>query len=115
INVWYGNTQNFGQVGTPQEWINILGNVTGATSLSYTLNNGPDQQLSIGPDGRRLQNAGDFNIELHYTELNDGTNTVLIKAGDGATQTTQTVTVNYDAGNEWPLPYTADWSTMASP
>lgn len=115
INVWYGTTQNFGQVGTPQEWINILGNVTGATSLSYTLNNGPDKALSIGPDGRRLQNAGDFNIELHYTDLNDGANTVLIKAGDGATQTTQTVTVNYDAGNEWPLPYTADWSTMASP
>lgn len=115
INVWYGSTQNFGQIGTPQEWINILGNVTGATSLSYTLNGGPSQVLSIGPDGKRLQNTGDFNIELHYTKLNNGANTVLIKASDASTTSTQTVTVNYAAGNAWPLPYTADWSTMATP
>lgn len=112
ITVWYGNTQNYGQLGTPQEWINILGSVTGATSLSYTLNNGPENDLSIGPDGRRLQNAGDFNIELSHTELNDGANTVLIKASDGATQDTEVVTVNYDAGNEWPLPYTVNWGAL---
>lgn len=114
IAVWYGLNQNFGQPGTPQEWINVLGNVTGATSLSYTLNNGPEHELSIGPDGRRLQNAGDFNIELNYADLNDGANTILIKADDGSTQSTQTVTVNYDAGNEWPLPYTADWGAIAN-
>lgn len=109
ITVWYGETQNFGQKGTPQEWVNILGNVTGATELSYTLNNGPEQDLSIGPDGRRLQNAGDFNIELPVIDLNDGANTVLIKALGGGSQDTQVVTVNYDAGNEWPLPYTTNW------
>ncbi len=112
ITVWYGETQNFGQKGTPQEWVNILGNVTGATDLSYTLNNGPEQDLSIGPDGRRLQNAGDFNIELPVGVLNDGANTVLIKALGGGSQDTQVVTVNYDAGNEWPLPYTADWGSL---
>ena len=47
-----------------------------------------------------------------YTELNDGANTVLIKAGDGATQATQVVTVNYDAGNEWPLPYSTNWTSQ---
>ena len=116
INVWYGNTQNFGQLGTPQEWINILGNVSGTppvTSLKYSLNNAPDETVSIGPNGTRLENPGDFNIELHYSDLNDGANTVLIKASDGASQTTQLVTVNYDAGNAWPLPYTADWNAVA--
>ncbi len=113
INVWYGNTQNFGQPGTPQEWINILGNVSGATSLKYSLNNAPDQTVNIGPDGQRLANPGDFNIELHYTDLNDGANTVLIKASDGTSQTNQLVTVNYDAGNVVPLPYTFDWNAVA--
>ncbi len=41
INVWYGLNQTFGQLGTPQQWINILGSVTGATSLTYSLNGGP--------------------------------------------------------------------------
>ncbi len=116
INVRYGTTQNFGQLGTPQEWINILGNVTGTTSLKYSLNGGPDKTLSIGSDATgnppRLSGVGDFNIELAVSELNDGANTVVIKASAGGAPTTQTVTVNYDAGNAWPLPYTADWSTM---
>ena len=68
ITVWYGNTQNFGQLGTPQEWINILGNVTGATTLTYTLNNGPEKTLSIGPDGRRLQADSPF----HSASLTGG-------------------------------------------
>src|SRR5262249_16243395 len=41
IDVWYGPNQNFGQNGTPQQWVNILGTVYGnkpISSLSYTLN-----------------------------------------------------------------------------
>lgn len=116
INVWYGDTQNFGQPGTPQQWINILGNVSGTppvTSLKYSLNNGAEKTISIGTNGTRLENSGDFNIELNYTELNDGANTVLIKASDGTSQTTKLVTVNYDAGNIVSLPFTADWNAAA--
>ena len=115
INVWYGTTQNFGQLGTPQPWANILGNVTGATTLSYSLNGGPDRQLTIGNGStdpninpQRLAAVGDFNIELPVAELNSGANTVLIKANNG--EATQVVTVNYTAGTVWPLPYTADWN-----
>jgi len=114
IDVWYGPTQNFGQLGNPQEWVNILGTAAGATSLKYSLNGGPDQTLSIGPTGERLYGAGDFNIELSINDLVEGANTVLIKAHDGVSQSTKTVTINYDAGNVWPLPYTANWSALGN-
>ena len=113
IDVWYGTTQNFGQVGNPQPWVNILGNVTGATTLKYSLNGGADVPLTIGPTGERLYSAGDFNIDLPNALLNDGANTVVIKASDGVQQVTKTVTVNYAAGNVWPLPYTANWSALS--
>ena len=114
IDVWYGTTQNFGQLGNPQPWANIVGSVTGATSLKYSLNGGADETLSMGSTGERLYGAGDFNIELPIAVLNEGANTVVIKASDGTIQTTKTVTVNYDAGNVWPLPYTANWSALGS-
>ncbi len=28
ITVWYGSPQKFGQIGVPQRWVNILGNVS---------------------------------------------------------------------------------------
>jgi regulation of enolase protein 1 (concanavalin A-like superfamily) len=43
IDVWYGDNQTFGQLGVPQQWINILGNVSsaaGLATLTYTLNGG---------------------------------------------------------------------------
>jgi len=116
INVWYGLNQTFGQLGTPQQWINILGTVTGATSLTYSLNGGAQQPLNIGSDGTRLYGAGDFNIELDYTELKAApeTNTVSIVASDGAATDVKLVTVTYNAGTIWPQPYTADWSLLSS-
>jgi len=117
IDVWYGTTQNFGQRGNPQTWINILGRVSGPlpiTSLTYSLNGGSDQPLSIGSNIKRLYGNGDFNIELPYAQMIDGANTVIIKARDNSAQATKTVTVNYDAGNVWPLPYTANWGALGS-
>jgi hypothetical protein len=50
ISVWYGNHQLFGEIGNPQQWVNILGNVSGhPKSLSYSLNGGPSYPLAIGP------------------------------------------------------------------
>ena len=40
IDVWYGPVQNFGHNGNPQEWVNILGRVSGPlpiTSLTLSL------------------------------------------------------------------------------
>ncbi|MCD4683665.1 MAG: DUF1349 domain-containing protein, partial [Bacteroidales bacterium] len=112
IAIWYGNEQTFGQQGVPQPWVNILGNVSnvdGVPSLHYTLNGGSNVTLSIGPDGRRLQSSGDFNIDLATSDLIDGANSVIITATDNLGQTEHTVTVNYTSTNVWPLPYEIDW------
>jgi hypothetical protein len=130
IVIWYGSTQNFGVLGDPQRDINVLGNVTSATSLEYSLNGGPPVQLTIGTGGstpaplsadvlhaddataagnKRLVNKGDFNAEIPISDLLAGANTVEITAyGNG--QTTETVTVNYGGGKTWPMPYTLDWN-----
>ena len=67
INVWYGLDQRFGHLGTPQTWINIMGNVSDSSSaviaLNYSLNDGLAHQLVLGKDNLRLENTNDFNIE----------------------------------------------------
>jgi hypothetical protein len=111
ITVWYGETQYFGQLGNPQEQINILGNVRGASDLDYSLNGGPFLPLTIGKGGNnRLVNSGDFNIEIYTDDLQAGDNTVEIRANNQEPGTI--VTVNYTPGNTWPLPYYIDWSTV---
>lgn len=114
ITIWYGDNQKFGQIGQPIEWINILGNITGTSSivsLTYSLNGGASFPLAIGPDTKRLLKAGDFNVEIAYTALKTGANQVAITGIDAQNrQTTRTVTVTYDDGNSWPTSYTVDWN-----
>jgi regulation of enolase protein 1 (concanavalin A-like superfamily) len=119
INVWYGDNQTFGQNGIPQQWVNILGNVTapsGIQSASYTLNGSAAQFLRVGPNGSRLVDTGDFNVEIDHASLNNGINTVVITATDNQNHTiTHTVTVNWNnTGQVWPLPYSIDWSTVTN-
>ena len=115
IDVWYGTNQQFGQLGNAQQWVNILGNVSdpdGIASLTYTLNGGSVQPLSVGPDDRRLALPGDFNVEIDRADLNIGSNEVQITAVDNlGNANSQTVSVDY-AENVWPLPYTIDWSSV---
>lgn len=121
INVWHGNNQSFGQVGTPQRWLNILGNITdtdGVASVVYTLNGSAQRPLALGPDARRLASTGDFNIDIPITDtaLLVGANTVLITATDNlANSSSQLVTMNYATGAVWPLPYAVDWATANFP
>jgi hypothetical protein len=117
IDVWYGSSQAFGAIGSnPQNWINVLGQVSdadGVSSLTYRLNGGPSQALSIGPF-RRLAEQGDFNVELHHQELSSGINTIEIRAVDGqGSESVETVTVDYTAGNVWPQSYLVDWSSAS--
>lgn len=121
IDLWYGDTQTFSQLGSPQLWANILGTVTGldrndpAHKLSYTINGGVEQYpLNFGPDSKRLYGVGDFNIELPVGELlpMPATNEVIIKAYNGANTIIKLVTVKYVSGTSWPMPYTADWFSM---
>lgn len=118
IDVWYGDTQKFSELGSPQLWANILGTVTGldpnnpSHSLSYTINGGSELPLNIGSDKRRLYEVGDFNIELAVGELKPlpDTNIVVITADDGETVVTKQVTVEYVPGTTWPMPYVANFS-----
>lgn len=120
IDVWYDGEYEVGQNGDPQQWVNILGNVSGVpvvkTALSYRLNNtGGFKPLSIGPDNRRLGAAGDFNIELDINDLIDGVNVVRIRAEhtDSGDTTMTDVTFTYHAGNSPNENYSIDWSTAA--
>jgi hypothetical protein len=117
INTWYEYGQlSSGQLGLSQKWANILGNVStdiNLSSLVYTVNGGLEQPLKFGSDSRRLQEKGDFNIEIDYTDLNVGFNQIEIKAKDSNNQLTRKiVTVNYDPGQYWPFPYTANWKSL---
>jgi hypothetical protein len=122
IAVWYGDNQTFGQNGTPQMWVNVLGDVYGTnpiTSLSYSLNGGASQPLSIGVDENdgnpRLPEPGDFNAEIAYSSLNVGANSVVIEATDNqGHQTTHTVTINYVKGTPCTFPCTIDWSKASN-
>ncbi|MCL7414248.1 MAG: Ig-like domain-containing protein, partial [ANME-2 cluster archaeon] len=118
ITLWYGTSQRFGQRGNPQQWVNILGNtsdLSGIASLNYSLNNGISQPLSIGPDGRRLQSNGDFNIEIDYAELNCSDNQLIINAADSfGNVKSETVTVNYSCYNIWPKSYSINWSSVTN-
>ncbi|MEO0718610.1 MAG: tandem-95 repeat protein [Pseudomonadota bacterium] len=119
IEVWYGDTQNFGALGEPQNWVNILGSVdiNEVTSLSYTLNGGASVSLVLGPDTRRLQEDGDFNIEIDYSQLDptatDDTIVITAQRVGGGTFT-RTVTIDYEAGNDWAADYSIDWDAATS-
>ena len=116
IEIWYGSSQTFGNNGITQTWVNVLGTATdddGISALSYTLNGGAAQGLSIGPDLRRLPDPGDFNVEIDRNDLNNGANTVVITMVDGLSNvTTETVTVNWNPTTVG-LPRTVDWSSAA--
>ncbi len=116
FDVWSGLDQTFGEIGTPQNWVNILGTVAATdsvASLVYSLNGGPELPLSVGPDQRRLAEPGDFNVDLHIDDLVEGLNQVVITATDTlGVQTVETVNVDFTMANVWPLPYSIDWDTV---
>jgi hypothetical protein len=118
INVWRGTTQSFGDQGVPQRCVNLLGTVSdpdGVAYLSFSLNGGPSQGLSIGPDTRRLARPGDFNAELDVINLSTGNNSVVLTAQD-LLGYISTITVTLHFGNEsaWPLPYSIDWGAVTN-
>ncbi len=118
IDVFYGPQQSFGSPGTTQRWINILGNVSdpqdNLQTLTYTLNGGASKTLSVGPDLRRLDTPGDFNIDILRSDLQVGTNTVVITATDTTAEVTQTtVQIQYSDTETWPVAYGIDWSAVS--
>jgi hypothetical protein len=119
ITVWYENNLQFGQIGNPQERVDILGNVNdpdgSVSSLTYQLNGGSAVAISIGPDGRRLARRGDFVAAIPTTNLRSGSNTLVLTATDNNSGVrTKTVTFTYTPGRTWPMPYTIRWSSAGS-
>ena len=114
VDIWYGDSQSFGALGNPQRWVNVLGRVSdpdGLSVLTFSLNGGAPQDLSVGPF-RRLAEPGDFNVEIDYQDLSPGSNTIQVRAVDGlGFETVKTVTVDYTDGTEWPIPTQVRWST----
>lgn len=116
VDLWYGSRQYFGQQGEPQRWINVLGTVSDAAhiaSLTYRLNDGVADTLSIGSDLHRLAQPGDFNVELPWDAVQPGENDLVVTAryDDGRLATART-TVVVARGNTWPLPYRVDFTEV---
>ena len=118
INVWYGDTQTFGQNGVPQQWVNILGDVSDfdeISTLTYTLNGGAAQTLWMGENTVRLVEPGNFNVEIDYASLTPGSNTVQITATDKkGRQTIHNVAITYVSGKTWPANYSINWASASS-
>jgi hypothetical protein len=130
-------TLQFTQPGLAQPDINVRGRVTdpqGIRSLTYTINNQYSRSIAIGtttcpePEPgelpgisctRRLAFDGDFNADIPASRLVDGRNTVAFRAIDtDGNLSTIDVFVDYanipdENRSTWPLPYTADWSTVS--
>lgn len=114
--MWYGDNQEFGRLGLPQKWINILGNVeaeNGIESLSYELNGSDCKMLTLGSDLHRLAAPGDFNVDLDIDDCLAGENKLSLIATDsvGLTEMRE-VTFMLDKDKQWPLPYTIKWSEV---
>ncbi|SIT16926.1 Regulation of enolase protein 1, concanavalin A-like superfamily [Roseivivax lentus] len=117
IDVWHGDVQSFGSPGEGQRWINILGNAADTvSSLAYSLNGGALVSLSMGPDTRRLQENGDFNIDIDYALLDpsatDDIVTIYATLANGAVFA-QDVTIEYEGGGTWDPNYAIDWGSVA--
>ena len=118
IDIWYGTEQSFGHTGKPQDYANVLGNVSGPysiTTLKYSLNGDPNISLSRGRDDKRLEEPNDFNIDILWDDLQDGNNLIVITAADSnGDVTVQNVTIDFNSTNVWPLPYVADWNQVSA-
>ncbi len=119
IDVWHGDNQSFGGIGSPQRWVNVLGRATdldGIDVLLYSLNGGPERVLRAGPNPDRLGGPGDFNIELEAASLLSGSNAITLKAVDifGSVSTRQ-VNISYDPQSVWPADFVADWDLVENP
>ncbi len=116
IELWYGTEQSFGRLGTPQRWVNLLGNISATDSLisAYAVINQSDTvQLSLGPDCCRLARPGDFNVDIARNKLHTGDNIIDIVAQDLlGRRANQTVSLQLLSGKTWPLPYEIRWDNV---
>lgn len=115
FNVWYGDNQSFGHRGTPQKYINIVGNISGSSvsSMSYKLNDASPVTTDVGSGSPRLEDPGDFVISIEITDpaLNVGQNTLVLSASG---VTSKTINFTYVNNVVATLPYTVNWSNYTN-
>ncbi|MEL6581507.1 MAG: hypothetical protein AAFQ14_17340 [Cyanobacteria bacterium J06621_12] len=120
INLWYGSYQNFGHLGNPQRFVNILGNIHTSDDISiksttYTVNGSDEIPFALGSDSHRLAEAGDFNLEINLAELYPGENNIVINATNALGKSVaQKVVVNYTAEQKCLLPYSVDFAEVSN-
>lgn len=117
ITSWNGETLHFGLYGHPQRWLNVLGNVDPASSptLSYSLDGQPFRSAPLGPGPLRLQDPGDFNIEIDRTGLSEGTHALELRTESStADPCTRTLTLDYSAATDWPMPWSLAFDSIGS-
>ena len=116
FDIWYGDQQEFGKLGMPQKWINILGNLQSEhpiAELSYQLNASEPRPLSLGSDLHRLASSGDFNVDLDVNTLKDGNNVLMLHATDSiGNSVMREVQFSVEKNKKWPLPYSIEWSKV---
>ncbi|NOX31015.1 MAG: hypothetical protein GXP35_13360, partial [Actinobacteria bacterium] len=118
FELWHGDNASFGDSGTSQRWVNITGrltSITGPATLTYQLNGGATRNATVVADTRRLENGGDFNIDLLRSTLINGINTVTLTATDNLGSRIRTVTFTYTGLTDAPSTLLAiDWSNAGS-
>jgi len=118
IDAWYHSSIDdnlvFRGLGTPQNWVNILGNVralNGVQSLTYSLNGSAERPLTVGPNDTRLALVGDFNVDIPTDDLSEGLNTVVVTSTDTLGDTNSvSIRLDYQTRKVWPQEYSIDWA-----
>jgi hypothetical protein len=126
LSVWSGLVMYYGAQGIGQNWLNIVGRAPfGTTSMSYTLRSNsalcsfqrtPQScGLRLGPDGNRLVETGDFNLELSVDDLFECSTYDAVFYVDlvilGAYPQTETVEIVFAASVLLDPNFVASWST----
>ena len=118
LTIFQGAVQQAAANGRPQPVWNLLGNASdsdGIQSVTVSVNGGPAQALSVGPDTYRLDEPGDFNAEIPYTNLFVGANQILVRATDALGNESIALVDLELVGSVAPVPdMIIDWSTAAS-
>lgn len=116
IRIWYGDQQRFGHLGEPQRWINVLGHITEpeeVDSATFSINGRGERFLTLGGDLHRLALPGDFNVELSWEEVDEGSNKLVIIAyPKKGRPVSKKMTFHVEKNRTWPLPYYVDFSEV---
>lgn len=112
---WHGDYQTVGDRGEVQPAVDLLGEVVGTgtiSSVTFAVNGGAHRNLDINPETNpRIGRLGNFDAYVKFVDLKTGLNPVqLVATFSDNFQLTKTVVLNYEPGNVWPLPYTADFT-----